>query len=489
MYVDCAGDFIVDAGNGNPAHLDSLLNYAQAACFTHLSLFKLDIGNVFGNAWYESILSDFIVDCHNANITVGVVGSKAYFYTENFVSNPTWTPDYDFSANPDFFTGDQIAYLEPLANPQYDRDLTEQYFDIFVRAEEIKFFLRVGVDYNAYHAGKVDAISLENEYWGWTNTAIEALDNYNIFKDILTTMHLIKTCSQSVLNWPLIIEVELGDNKDSKLAVTHEDQAIFIDSLADRILLISYSYYPTNLFKRSCEWLYLLGKTSKPNTVIWPTFSAEAHTGYDSVFTNVWDTSAINQWFQNNCNAHPGTRWTNLLGDWLIYNNPNGLTLAEDQYFSDYNNAIGIQPCSSSTCCPNCISWSTTWNNGDNATIDTIMWFAYTLLDDPNNEYHNSIPWYKIRSKNTGEINLNHFEVSPNPSNIDNLKIKYYLHDFEFTAKIELINSFGEFIHSNNLALNSDEYIINKNLTPGLYFLKMTIDGIQTDFKKIVIIP
>jgi hypothetical protein len=496
MYVDCAGDYIIEAYNGNTYHLDRLLDFAQSACFTHISLYRLDLLDILSDPNLALLLSDFINDCHSANITVGAVGSDSAFYTENFVSDPTWTPDYDFCANPEFFTGDQIAYLEPIVNPKGDRS-SQDLYDKFVEAEIAKFYLRTGVDYNAYHTGKFDVLSLEIEYWGRSPSPFVAYIKYSRFINLLKLMNTIKDLSKNILNIPLIIEAEVGHLDNNKLVlyevspgvyVTPQYQAEEIDSLTDRILLISYRYYPNNLFSKSCEWINLFGQTNKANTVIWPLLSAEAFTGDTNTgaATNVWDSSVVNHWYQQNCNTVGGIPWNNYLGDYLIENAPDGLTLAEDYYFINYDIAIATQPCS--TCCPNCTTCVQTWSNGDNAAIDTVMWFTYTLLDDPDTNYHSSSPWYRLRSNNLKKNESNYLEIIPNPTVKENVKLKVKLNIFEKHVSLQIFNFKSQLVYSADLSKSSDEMVLSNVISPGMYFCKLIVDGELSDVKKLIVI-
>lgn len=147
----------------------------------------------------------------------------------------------------------------------------ESSFSVKATAEIAKFQLHTFVDYNSTHAGKIDVLSLEYEYWNLpdnsTNpTTCDRAAEYQNHKNILTAMQIIKDNS----TYPLLVEDYLADFSNTLLTasgpcqVTETTQVEELDWLSDRILLTTYNAYTANLFTRNCKRLQLLGRTLNP---------------------------------------------------------------------------------------------------------------------------------------------------------------------------------------------------------------------------------
>ena len=331
MYVDCMVDIINEQNNGNSGPWLKLINYAHHNCMSYVALFGLDQG-VMGNATLENVLSDMVVVFHNAGIKVGAVGSASTFFNDNFRSMPHWTDPIDYSKYSEYFSTDETNVLKSITNVN-----PESSFSVKATAEIAKFQLHTFVDYNSTHAGKIDVLSLEYEYWNLpdnsTNpTTCDRAAEYQNHKNILTAMQIIKDNS----TYPLLVEDYLADFSNTLLTasgpcqVTETTQVEELDWLSDRILLTTYNAYTANLFTRNCKRLQLLGSDTKSNTEIWPLFSAE---------TNATITPSY-PWVQNFCNAQPGNAWGGFLGGFLIGSPSNGLGKVDDAYFNDYAAAI-----------------------------------------------------------------------------------------------------------------------------------------------------
>ncbi|MBK6989137.1 MAG: T9SS type A sorting domain-containing protein [Bacteroidetes bacterium] len=471
MYVDCMVDIINEQNNGNSGPWLKLINYAHHNCMSYVALFGLDQG-VMGNATLENVLSDMVVVFHNAGIKVGAVGSASTFFNDNFRSMPHWTDPIDYSKYSEYFSTDETNVLKSITNVN-----PESSFSVKATAEIAKFQLHTFVDYNSTHAGKIDVLSLEYEYWNLpdnsTNpTTCDRAAEYQNHKNILTAMQIIKDNS----TYPLLVEDYLADFSNTLLTasgpcqVTETTQVEELDWLSDRILLTTYNAYTANLFTRNCKRLQLLGSDTKSNTEIWPLFSAE---------TNATITPSY-PWVQNFCNAQPGNAWGGFLGGFLMGSPSNGLGKVDDAYFNDYAAAIG-----SSTACPGC---GCTFSNGNNLDLKNIMWFTYTLLADPYATYHSG-NWLsrKGRTEIPLEYIFNSIEVHPNPSR-DYINLTYSIDDLQSKATFTIYSVDGKTIFETPLNPETSSLTIERNtISPGIYFCKLIVNNSLIDIKTLII--
>jgi len=91
------------------------------------------------------------------------------------------------------------------------------------------------------------------------------------------------------------------------------------------------------------------------------------------------------------------------------------------------------------------------------------------------------------------EITTYHFTNYPNPisSNINNLSVSFYIHK-PSNVKIQLFNIKGQLVSTLiNEDKNIGEYTINhpvNDLSSGIYFTKLSVDGVDREIRKVVLL-
>ncbi|MBK9479272.1 MAG: T9SS type A sorting domain-containing protein [Bacteroidetes bacterium] len=529
-------DFVTSGSSATPKS-NELLNYCITNYITYIAVYKLASADNFTNSTipivghtdYQVSVANFLHTFHEHGIKVGLVfASQGYLedYILPSIDGACSTPEdcsYPICPGEDrvyqFEKGIPSEWIYP--------DEDNNSYDILERADYIRQMLnyakftkfsieRYGIE-AGFMAYNFDWLSLEFEYWNQSKfdaqitvggivtylysptnsnhggTSTPAKVCYERFQEITQVMSDI---SQWFCKIPMEMELkfELQDNNLYSTILSPPVYALplryqpemdeiagFIDPYYDRFLYSSPTSNVQNLFDKSCSGFYHLGITSGKfdGTRIWPlAYASRALTPTQPlIHKNCWGDTLIG-------GVYEAAGFHNFLNTPGGGNQPINLMKIPEGYFkTEINNVVTSYQCTS--CITN--DWPTVqevydeFTSGDfskgDAFSDGVMWFNYSLLSHPRNNF-------TFLRKATNKVSSQNFVdniLKINPIPCDNVFTIQYTDAVSYNLKLTDSQGREQFSTTNAKTIST------AHLPNGIYNLLLVDGNGKTLSKKITV--